>query len=248
LGGLIISSIILTMHKIKKDVGGILHGSYATFRVWAPFAQKVEVTGAFNNWGREPMEGEGDGYWAATVKNAEAGQEYKYVINTGSSELFKNDPRSLAVTTSEGNSVLVDTAFEWEDDNFQTPSFNKQVLYEIHVGTFSRPDTSTVGTFKDVQAKLDYLAGLGVNMIQLMPICSMPMDRGWGYASDYLYAIESLYGGRRQFLELIKAAHNSMAGAKTAKAVFISITIGAQQLLGAKPGRILAALKSGSTF
>ena len=53
------------MSTTKKDVGVVLHKDRATFRVWAPFARAVDMTGAFNGWGRSPMLSEGDGYWVA---------------------------------------------------------------------------------------------------------------------------------------------------------------------------------------
>lgn len=196
----------------KKDVGAILHANGASFRVWAPFAEAVAVTGSFNNWSKAPMASEGDGYWHTDIEGAQAGQEYKYVIGANGQELYKNDPRSLQVTTSGGNSVIVDTAFDWEDDSFTPPALNRQVLYELHIGTFNRPDASVSGTFADAAEKLDYLADLGINMVQIMPVNVMPMDRGWGYAADYIYAVESLYGGRRQFLEFIKTAHQKGIG------------------------------------
>jgi len=196
------------MNKSKKDIGVVLHDRHASFRVWAPFAQAVAATGMFNGWGRTPLASEGDGYWAADVKHVEAGQEYKFVITTPDGrEIFRNDPRALHVLTNQGNSVVVDTSFAWESDDFTPPPLNQQVMYELHVGTFNRTDPASPGTFHTVQEKLDYLADLGVNMIELMPIGSMTGDHGWGYASDYIYAIESLYGGRREFLELVKAAH-----------------------------------------
>lgn len=191
----------------KKDIGVVLHKDHASFRVWAPFAASVSVTGMFNGWGRTPLTSEGDGYWAAEVENVDAGQEYKFVIATGSGELFRNDPRAKYLTTNQGNSVVVDSSFDWEDDDFTPPPLNQQVIYELHVGTFNRPDPASVGTFETVTEKLDYLADLGINMIELMPIGSMAYDRGWGYATDYIYAIESLYGSRREFLEFVKAAH-----------------------------------------
>lgn len=197
----------------KKDVGAILHHKgNATFRVWAPFANSVAVTGTFNDWVLTPMKDEGDGYWSVEIKKAEAGQEYKFVITNGKQELYKNDPRSLQVTTTAGNSVLVDTGFDWGDDTFTPPPFNKQVIYELHIGTFNRPDPSMVGTFDTAAEKLDHLAALGVNMIELMPISSMSMDRGWGYAMEYLFAVESLYGGRKEFLEFVRAAHQRGIG------------------------------------
>jgi 1,4-alpha-glucan branching enzyme len=195
------------MSKTKKDVGAILHHNGVSFRVWAPFAESVAVTGAFNNWGRDALVNEGDGYWEATLKTAEAGQEYKYVIVHDGNELFKNDPRSLQMTTSSGNSVIVDQAFNWEDVGYAPETLNKQVIYELHIGTFNRADPSTTGTFQDATEKLDYLADLGINMIEIMPIGTMAMDRGWGYAPDYMYAVESLYGGRHAFLEFVQAAH-----------------------------------------
>src|SRR5580698_8459006 len=158
------------MSKTKKDVGAILHRDGVSFRVWAPFAQSVAVSGSFNNWGHEPMASESDGYWFVKVKKAEAGQEYKYLINTGIYEMFKNDPRALQVTTSAGNSVIVDSHFDWGDDNFIPRPFNQQVLYELHVGTFNRPDLATSGTFATALEKLDHLVELGVTTIEVMPV------------------------------------------------------------------------------
>src|SRR3954465_4419340 len=95
----------------KKNVGAIVHKSGVSFCVWAPFATNVAVTGTFNNWQPQPMQSDGDGYWSLDVKGAEAGQEYKYVITNGEQVLYKNDPRALQVTTTAGNSVIVDPAF-----------------------------------------------------------------------------------------------------------------------------------------
>jgi 1,4-alpha-glucan branching enzyme len=192
----------------KKDVGAIIHKKGVSFRVWAPFAKTVAVTGSFNDWSRNPMKSENDGYWFVDIIGAQAGQEYKYIINDGKVDQYKNDPRSLQVTTSAGNSVIADTGFDWGDVPYQLKLFNEHVIYELHVGTFARVDAATTGRFNDVTDKLDYLEELGVTAIELMPINSMAMDRGWGYATDYIYAIESLYGGRTEFLEFVKAAHS----------------------------------------
>jgi 1,4-alpha-glucan branching enzyme len=196
----------------KKDVGAIVQKSGVSFRVWAPFADSVAVSGAFNNWAEEPLASEPDGYWWAYVKSAKAGQEYKFVIKNGANTYYRNDPRSLHFTTSAGSSVITNAHFDWGDDTFTSIPIEQQVIYELHVGTFSRPDPATNGTFQDVIDKLNYLAGLGVNMIELMPISSMFMDRGWGYAIDYIFAVESLYGGRHGFMRFVKAAHDRGIG------------------------------------
>src|SRR5437762_2991900 len=161
----------------KKEVGAIAHKSGVSFRVLAPFAESIAVTGTFNDWSESPMESEQDGYWSAVIKDTAVGQEYKYVIKNGDQVLHKNDPRALYLTTSNGNSVIAEPGFEWEDDNFTPPPIGQQVIYELHVGTFNRPDPTIVGTFQNVIEKLDYLSELGVNMLELMPVNTMLMDR-----------------------------------------------------------------------
>jgi 1,4-alpha-glucan branching enzyme len=201
------------MNNFRKDVGAVLHKDHVSFRVWAPFAKSVAVTGSFNDWGKTPMQPEDGGYWHCDVKGAEAGQEYRYVIDTGKEELKRNDPRALRVNTSAGNSVIVDTDFDWEGDNFELQPVNKQIIYELYIGTFNRKDPAEPGTFATAIEKLDYLIDLGVTTIELMPIGSTsPEQSWWGYIVDYIYAVESQYGGRREFLEFVKAAHKRGLG------------------------------------
>lgn len=195
-----------------KQVGAHLNKTGVTFRVWAPFADSVAVIGHFNDWFEHPLSSEEDGYWSGHVKGAVAGQEYKFVIKNGDNTYFRNDPRALHFTTSAGSSVIASSSFDWQDDKFEPIPFNKQVIYELHVGSFNRPDPAMSGTFRDVCDRLDYLADLGINMIELMPINSMLMDRGWGYAIDYIYAVESLYGGRHGFLAFVREAHKRGIG------------------------------------
>lgn len=204
--------IIEVMPKRKKDVGALVRSSGVSFRVWAPFAEHVAVTGSFNGWSETEMANENDGYWSVVIKEAKPGQEYKFVIKHGDTYLRRNDPRALHFTTSTGNSVIVDTQFDWGDDNFTPPPVEQQVIYEMHIGTFNRPDPAISGTFQSAIEKLDYLADLGINMIEVMPISTMLMDRGWGYAIDYIFAVESLYGGRHGFLQFVRAAHRHGIG------------------------------------
>jgi 1,4-alpha-glucan branching enzyme len=198
--------------KYKKDVGAVFRNNSVSFRVWAPFADNVSVKGHFSNWQPIAMKNEGDGYWHVVIKNAQAGQEYKYDITNGNRTLTRNDPRALHFTTTSGNSVITRETFDWENDSFIPPPVQEQIIYELHVGTFNRKDPAISGTFATVIEKLDYLQSLGINMIELMPISSMLMDRGWGYAIDYIFAIETLYGGRHEFLNLVKEAHKRGIG------------------------------------
>lgn len=201
------------MSKIsKKSVGVELRKSGANFRVWAPFASSVSVVGSFNNWSETELQNDLDGHWSTNIKGVKAGQEYKFVIRNGKETYYRSDPRALYFPTSAGSSVISNNEFDWGDDSFTSVPLEKQIIYELHVGTFNRPDPALTGTFRDVCEKLDHLAKLGINMIELMPIGSMMMDRGWGYAIDHIFAVESLYGGRRSFMQFVKAAHQRGIG------------------------------------
>ncbi|HEX7259441.1 MAG TPA: alpha-amylase family glycosyl hydrolase [Candidatus Saccharimonadia bacterium] len=199
---------------IKPEVGATVHKDGVTFRVWAPFASSVAVTGSFNDWSpnADPLTSENDGYWATTVGHAQIGQEYNFIIRNGDRELQRNDPRALQLTASGDASLIIDPNFDWEDDNFTIAPVNEQIVYELHIGTFHRTDPATPGTFETAAAKLDYLADLGINVIELMPVSNTTIDRWWGYDPDHLYAIDAAYGGRQAFLEFVKAAHKRGIG------------------------------------
>jgi maltooligosyltrehalose trehalohydrolase len=78
----------------------------------------------------------------------------------------------------------------------------EHVLYELHVGTFSRE-----GTFDGVIPRLRALRELGVTAIEVMPIATFPGNRGWGYDGVYTYAPHPAYGGPAGFARLVDAAH-----------------------------------------
>ncbi len=198
--------------KAADRLGVTLSSDGAIFCVWAPFAKEVSVTGTFNDWGDTSMSRRGD-VWTATVKEAKAGHEYKYRINTGEDTLLRNDPRSKQLTDSDnGTSVIIDESFDWQDTAFTPPPKQQQIIYEMHVGTFNRPDAATSGTFYTAIEKLDYLKELGINMIELMPVASMAFSSGWGYAPSYIFSVENTYGGRRGLLEFVKACHERGIG------------------------------------
>ncbi|MBE2180994.1 MAG: alpha amylase C-terminal domain-containing protein [Chthoniobacterales bacterium] len=182
-----------------------------TFRVWAPNATSVAVRGQFNSWGETAMlKDEATGYWTATVAAARPGHEYKYFIRwTGNSGgTWKHDPR--VVQLRNGNSVVYDhEAFDWGDAPRPSIPVDRQVMYEMHVGSFHDPDTGNgrPGTFDDAIARLDYLARLGVNVIALMPVNEFGSDYSWGYNPEHLFAVESAYGGPDGLKRFVRAAH-----------------------------------------
>jgi 1,4-alpha-glucan branching enzyme len=200
-------------HQVKKNLGVTLHSGEAEFRVWAPFAKSVSLSGTFTPDKPLQMNNENDGYWSLIVKDIEIGQQYRYLIETEHGIIEKNDPRARAITSSDnGFSVIVDEEFDWGDAHFEPVPKERQIIYELHIGTFNRPDAATPGTFETAIEKLDYLQTLGINMIELMPVTSMAYSNGWGYAPNYIFSVESMLGGRFGLLSFVKACHERGIG------------------------------------
>lgn len=200
----------------NKHLGSTLHDGGVDFRVWAPFAKSVDLLQFIEfDWHPTAMVNDKNGYWYINDVNAQAGQTYLYEITTQSGEkLRRNDPYARQLTNSDnGFSIIVDRDYEWENaENFMTTTHNQAVVYEMHIGTFYRPDASTTGTFYTAIEKLDYLGNLGVNYIELMPVTSMAQSYGWGYAPNYIFSVENTYGGRRGLLDFVKACHEKGIG------------------------------------
>ena len=197
---------------VSPGMGAILHKGGVTFRVWAPHAEKVWVTGSFNDWSetQHALKHEGDGYWAGTITNVKARDEYKYVLQTGQDKLWRNDPYARELTSSVGNSIVCDLDFAWDETiAFEIPAWNELVIYEMHVGTFNdnNPDDGKPGNFMLAAKKLPYLRELGVNAVQIMPPMEFPGGISWGYNPSYPFAIEKDYGGVVAFKTFVQAAH-----------------------------------------
>jgi 1,4-alpha-glucan branching enzyme len=63
----------------RRGMGAIVSKSGVAFRVWAPHAEAVFVTGSFNGWSQDktPMTAEEGGFWYAEVADAQSGDEYQ---------------------------------------------------------------------------------------------------------------------------------------------------------------------------
>lgn len=198
-----------TMAK-HTGLGAIPHARGVSFRVWAPFATEVFVTGTFNDWSKTstPLLREQNGYWSADVSGAKAGDEYRYLIHGPQGPLSRIDPYARRVTNSTGNGIIYDPdAFGWGDRNFTMDSWNEIVIYEMHIGTFNVKEEGRPGTFESAIEKLPYLKKLGINAIEVMPIMEFSGDYSWGYNPDHPFAIEGIYGGPDAFKLFVKTAH-----------------------------------------
>lgn len=195
-----------------KGIGSILHARGVAFRVWAPHAQSVSVIGSFNEWDgtKHPMHSEENGYWYANVTEAHADDQYLFLLSTSRGEFKRIDPYAREVTSSVGNSIVHDTRFDWQGDDFSIAPWNELVIYELHVGTFNdQEDISHQGEFSSVSARLGHLKKLGINAIQIMPIGEFAGERSWGYNPSHIFSVEGEYGGPVAFKQFVKRAHQA---------------------------------------
>ncbi|MPZ51887.1 MAG: 1,4-alpha-glucan branching protein [Acidimicrobiia bacterium] len=192
----------------RLGMGATPHEGGTSFRVWAPHADSVHVTGTFDDWAGENhlLTRSDQGYWSGTVKNAGIGDTYKYRIVNGEQVLWRVDPYVREVTNSVGEGVITDLDFDWGGDDYRTPPWHEMVIYELHVGTFNAVD-GELGTFDSAVERLGYLSELGVNTILVMPFGEFAGDISWGYNPAHPFAIESAYGGPAALRRFIMACH-----------------------------------------
>jgi 1,4-alpha-glucan branching enzyme len=187
---------------VDVPMGGTLVPGGATFRVWAPRARAVHVCGDFNNWKQDStssLSPIGGGHWAGLVPDLKDGDQYLFFIDGPGSSGYKRDPRARLLTVTPAfpfaNCVLRDPKrFPWHAPGFSPPAFNELVIYQLHVGTFSIQPGSPDGCFLDVVERVPYLAALGVNAVELLPIQEFPTAFSLGYNGTDLFSPENQYG------------------------------------------------------
>lgn len=161
----------------QAGMGAVPVAGGVAFRVWAPHAKRVHVVGEFNDWtdGTDTLAPEGGGYWSAEVAGAAAGQHYKFALDGPFGDRVRKDSYSHDVDHSNGNSIVVDGAFDWGDDAaFAAPAWHDLVIYEMHVGTFNDTPGGRPGDLRTAIARLDHVVELGANAVQIMPAAEFP--------------------------------------------------------------------------
>ena len=191
-------------------MGAVSTSSGVTFRVWAPHADHVGVTGDFDDWSRtaHALEHEGGGYWSGDVSTAQTGHRYKFVIRRGATEQLRVDPYAREVVHSSGDGVVHDPSFDWSGDEFVMPPWNELVIYEMHIGTFHDEPGGRPGCFRRAIERLPHLRELGINAVEIMPAAEFPGGYSWGYNTAHPFAVETDYGGPRALKEFVRAAHD----------------------------------------
>ena len=185
-----------------------------TFRVFAPAAQEMyvltgpslaasQVTG-FAPSASDQLFSLGDHTWAAFLPGLGEGDPYRFWVVGKAGSGLKRDPRARALGFNPPYPncdciVRSPATFPWHDQGFGPPAFNDYTLYQLHVGAFYRVDAagrdqrSQIGRFLDVLDRVEYLRGLGINAVQLLPIQEFPTETSLGYNNLDYYSPEMAY-------------------------------------------------------
>jgi maltooligosyltrehalose trehalohydrolase len=175
------------------------------FRVWAPRRKRVDVIVEGERDAR-PLAPEGNGYFSGAVAEAAAGTRYRYRLDGGAA--FPDPVSRRQPEGPHGPSEVVDPdAFPWSDGAWRGVSIAGQVVYEMHVGTFTRE-----GTWEAAARELEYLADLGITVIEMMPVAEFPGRFGWGYDGVDLFAPTRLYGAPDDLRRFVDRAHGCGIG------------------------------------
>ncbi len=176
-------------------------GGGAHVRVWAPARARVDLVIPGEPARELPMTKEPDGHFSVLDAGARAGGRYWFRLD---GDRLRPDPasRSQPDGPHEPSAYVDRDAFRWTDRDRKGLQAVGQVVYEMHVGTFT-PE----GTWRAAAAQLDELARIGITVIEMMPIAEFPGRFGWGYDGVDLYAPAHVYGSPDDMRAFVDRAH-----------------------------------------
>ncbi len=176
------------------------------FVVWAPLLKKVALKIESLKGESLPMTRDERGYWRTFVEGILPGASYLYRLEE---DVDRPDPAShFQPTGVHGPSQIVDHhAYAWQDDHWRGISPAEMIIYELHVGTFTRE-----GTLEAIIPRLSDLREIGINAIEIMPVAQFPGERNWGYDGVFPFAVQNSYGGPVGLKRLVDSCHQEGIG------------------------------------
>jgi maltooligosyltrehalose trehalohydrolase len=185
-----------------KKPGVEITGSLCYFSVWAPEKESMILHLLNDGEDEIPMNRSAGGYFTVNTNLAGEGTKYFYKPNGE-----KDTPDPASAFQPEGvhgpSMVINHSRYEWNDSAWKGVPFNELIIYEIHVGTFTKE-----GTFGSIIPFLKELSETGINAIELMPVSQFPGSRNWGYDGVFPYSVQNSYGGPDEFRKLVDACHS----------------------------------------
>jgi maltooligosyltrehalose trehalohydrolase len=180
------------------------NGDGAEVRVWAPAVARMELVVPAVDGRAEraiAMTRHADGYFSALDAEAAPGARYWLRLD---GERLRPDPASRWQPDGPHQpSAYVDpAAFPWTDAEWKGLAKDGQVVYEMHVGTFTAE-----GTWRAAAEQLAELARIGITVVEMMPVAEFPGRFGWGYDGVNLYAPAHIYGTPDDLRAFVDRAH-----------------------------------------
>lgn len=200
---------------VHAPVGATLvNGGAAVFKVWAPTVASAYVRGTFNAWGTTALTKVGE-YFIGKVNSVADRAEYKFWFPTRSANAgYAPDPRARGLNSGSSYNSYVENPFRftWTDAAFETPDFDRLVIYQLHVGSFAGLNdpagaAQNPSRYADVTARVAHLKTLGVTAVQLNPFTEFPSDFSAGYNPITQWSPESRYGTPDELKAMVNALH-----------------------------------------
>ncbi|MBO4454774.1 MAG: hypothetical protein J5761_06945 [Paludibacteraceae bacterium] len=197
-------------------------------------AKRVFLLGDMTDWkldAAHQLYKDGNYFWI-TLTDLVPGKEYRFQyaveradgVKKQISDLYSEkvlhpddqyEPRSVNPTLigyptkgADGGYVTViqtdKPKYTWGDHtlNFKRPNKNNLVIYELWIY-----DYTTNRSLKGLMNRLDYIKNLGVNAIEVMPVCEFDGNYNWGYSPNHYFALDKAYGTPEMFKQFVDACH-----------------------------------------
>jgi maltooligosyltrehalose trehalohydrolase len=188
------------------NLGAEVVSNGVSFRVWAPKRKRVDVVLENEGGTIIPLDPEENGYFSGIALDVGAGTLYKYRLDED--KKYPDPSSRFQPEGPHGPSMVIDPwAHRWNDEGWSGVDIRGQVIYELHIGTFTRE-----GTFDAAARELGELKGLGITLIEVMPVHEFPGRWNWGYDGVGLYAPAHVYGDANALRRFVDSAHSQGIG------------------------------------
>lgn len=202
-------------------------GKSVIFNLYAPKKNTVGVIGEFNNWQPTAMKNSKDGTrWWVQIDNLDPTKEYAYqylidgslkVADPYTEKVLDPDNDKYISTLTYPNLKAYPTGattgivstfwanqpvYTWQNTTFKRPDPKNLVIYEALVRDFV-----ATHDYKTIKDTLNYIANLGVNALELMPVSEFEGNDSWGYNPNFYFAPDKYYGTKNDLKALIDACH-----------------------------------------
>ncbi|MBW9052452.1 malto-oligosyltrehalose trehalohydrolase [Rhizobium mesosinicum] len=184
----------------RYQVGAEIISGTVSFRTWAPSHDQVYLV--LDDSAEYPMQAEGDGYFRFDLADGQPGLLYRLRLGDGR-ELYADPASRFQPEGPSGFSMVVDhSRYDWSDRDWRGVEADRQVLYEMHIGTFTEE-----GTYAAAAKKLPLLKEIGITCLEMMPVNEFCGNFGWGYDGVLPYAPTHLYGTPDDLRSFVDEAH-----------------------------------------